>query len=35
MFTYGVNLQAEQARRYYGIGISIIQLNGAISGEDP
>ena len=31
MFTYGVNLQAERNRHYYGIGISIIQLNGAIS----
>lgn len=34
MFTYGANLQAEQARWYYGIGVSIIQLNGAISGND-
>lgn len=31
MFTYGVNLQAERNRQYFGIGISIIQLNGAIS----
>ena len=35
MFSYGVNLQAEQNRRYYGIGISIIQLNGAISEGSP
>ena len=29
--TYGVNLQAARNRHYYGIGISIIQLNGAIT----
>ena len=34
MGTYGVNLQAEHARWYYGIGISFLQLNGAISGND-
>ena len=31
MFSYGANLQAERNRWYYGIGISFIQLNGAIS----
>ena len=31
MFTYGANLQAERNRRYFGIGISFIQLTGAIS----
>lgn len=35
MFSYGANLQAERNRWYYGIGISIIQLNGAISEGSP
>lgn len=34
MGTYGINLQAEQAQWYYGIGISFLQLNGALSGDD-
>lgn len=34
MGTYGVNLQAQEARTYFGIGISFLELNGAISGDD-
>ena len=34
MGTYGINLQAEEARSYFGIGISFLELNGAISGDD-
>ena len=33
MFSYGANLQAEQSRWYYGIGLSFVQLGGKIAEE--